>query len=126
MPTTHMVRVRIGLTREGATRLASALTAASYTAETEYLDGSGDYTVSVLNICAEHGATWAAGYLAGNEGHADLLAALNGLLATEDSDSGDCQWCSESVAEYSECINPACPAVVANAAITRVYSPQAR
>ena len=56
-----------------------------------------------------------------------LLAALHGLLATEDTDGGDdCQWCSESVAEYSECTNPQCPGVRANAAITKATSPQAR
>ena len=57
---------------------------------------------------------------------AELLAALDGLLATDDTDGGDCQWCSESVAEYSECINPQCPGVRANAAIARVFSPQAQ
>ena len=51
----------------------------------------------------------------------DLLAALDGLLATEDSDSGDCHWCSESVAEYSECVNPKCPGVIARTATTRAF-----
>ena len=58
----------------------------------------------------------------------ELLAALEGLLATEDSDSGDCQWCLEDVMEYSECTNPKCPGVIARTAITRAFwaSPQAR
>ena len=75
-PTPHLVRVRIGLTQEDATRLASALTAAGYPAEVEYLDGSGDYTVRVVNTHAAHGATWAQGYMAGNKGHEELLAAV--------------------------------------------------
>ena len=90
-PTPHLVRVRIGLTQEDATRLASALTAAGYPAEVEYLDGSGDYTVRVVNTHAAHGATWAAGYLAGflagNEGHDELLAALEDMVAAVGDDT---------------------------------------
>ena len=62
------------------------------------------------------------------EAFEELLAALEGLLATEDSDSGDCQWCLEDVTEYSECTNPKCPGVIARTATTRAFwaSPQAR
>ena len=83
-PTPHMVRIRIGLTQEVATRLAQALTAAGFAAEIEYvpipmlhrdLDGSGDYAVRVLDRHAAHGATWAQGYMAGNRGYQELLAA---------------------------------------------------
>ena len=70
-PTPHMVRIRIGLTQEVATRLAQALTAAGFAAEIEYLDGSGDYTVRVLDRHAAHGATWAQGYMAGKRGHVE-------------------------------------------------------
>ena len=48
----------------------------------------------------------------------ELLAALEGLLATEDSDSGDCQWCTEEV-EGDQCNNPDCPGFKAFAAIAK-------
>lgn len=50
--------------------------------------------------------------------HEDLLAALDGLLATEDSESGNCQWCTEEV-DGDECTNPECPGVKAHAAIAK-------
>ena len=58
------------------------------------------------------------------EAFEELLEALNGLLATEDTKLGHCYWCCEW-GEGSECIDPDCPGVKARAAIAKA-SPQAQ
>ena len=92
MTTPHLVRVRSGLTGEPATRLANALNKAGYPAEIEDLPrGVGypgaekaEYAVCILVkddfTIIGVAATWAAGYLASNEGREELLAACEAVL----------------------------------------------
>ena len=60
---------------------------------------------------------------------ADLLAAVDNLLTTEDTSGLYCSWCCKEL-PYSgqhayECINADCPGVKAKAAIAKATSPQA-
>ena len=84
-PTPHMVRVRIGLKEEVATRLAQALAAAGYPADTESFTrnspvGDNHYAVRVQSRFTRHAAPWAEGYLAGNAAHEELLAAAKDVI----------------------------------------------
>lgn len=55
--------------------------------------------------------------------HADLLAALEALLATEDDPSDSCQWCGNFLVEDAvHCRVVDCPGVEARAAIARAKS----
>ena len=55
----------------------------------------------------------------------ELLAALEGLLATEDDPSEWCYWCAALV-DREVCISDDCPGVLARAAIAKATGPQAR